>query len=364
MSLLHQIALTKVNGVGPIVARHLLTHFGSAEAVFAAKRKDLVGLQGVTARVVEGLSNADTLIGAEKELRFVEKHGISPLFMGNNDYPRRLAECADAPILLYYRGNADLNAHRMVSIVGTRNATDYGRAICNDFVKALSSYGTTVISGLAYGIDIHAHRNALNHELPTVGVLGHGLDRIYPAAHREIATKMLHCGGLLTEFPSGTKPDRQNFPMRNRIIAGLADVTIVVEAAAKGGALITAELANSYCRDVCAFPGSIDREFSAGSNYLIKTHRAHLITGAKDLEYLMNWEPMTTTKQPQQLQLPVSLDAAQQRIYDTIHTAGQLSIDELVRTLQWPQSKLAVTLLELEMNGVIIALPGKIYKTT
>src|SRR5690606_29356489 len=192
----------------------------------------------------------------------------------------------------------------------------------------------------------------------------HGLDRIYPAANRDVAAKMLNCGGLLTEFPSGTKPDRQDFPRRNRIIAGLADVTIVVEAAAKGGALITAELANSYSRDVCAFPGSVNQEFSAGSNYLIKTHRAHLITGVQDLQYLMNWAPVTAPKQTRQLQLPVSLNASQQRVYAIIAGAEQLSTDEIARQLQWPQSKLAVVLLELEMNGVVIALPGKIYRTT
>lgn len=364
MSLLYQIALTKVNGVGPVVGRHLLSHFGDAGAVFSASKKDVIGIQGVSNRIISGLSSADVLKAAEKELQFVEKHGIQVLFWGNSDYPKRLAECADAPLLLYYRGNADLNAPRMVSIVGTRNATTYGKSICADFISELSPYNATVISGLAYGIDSHAHRNSLDHGIPTVGVLGHGLDRIYPAANREMAAKMLGCGGLLTEFPSGTKPDRQNFPMRNRIIAGMADVTVVVEAAAKGGALITAELANSYSRDVCAFPGSLHQEFSAGCNYLIKTHRAHLITGVKDLEYLMNWGCPPTSKQHKQLQLPVSLDAPQQRVYDLIHAAEQLTIDQLARELEWPQSKLAVTLLELEMNGVIVALPGKVYRAT
>jgi len=364
MSLLHQIALTKVTGVGPVIGRHLLSHFGNAEAVFSAAKKDLPRLQGLTRRVIEALSKADVLEAAEKELRFIEKHNIQPLFWGDPDYPKRLAECADAPLLLYYRGNADLNAPRMVSIVGTRNATAYGKSICADFIAALSPYNVTIISGLAYGIDSYAHRNALNHEIPTVGVLGHGLDRIYPATNREMAAKMLGCGGLLTEFPSGTKPDRPNFPMRNRIIAGLADVTIVVEAAAKGGALITAELANSYSRDVCAFPGGLQQEFSAGCNYLIKTHRAHLITGVKDLQYLMNWELAPSPKRPQQLQLPVSLSAPQQRVYDMILAAEQLSIDTLSLELQWTQSKLAVTLLELEMHGIVVALPGKIYRVT
>src|SRR5690606_26251071 len=364
MSLLYQIALTKVSGVGPVIGRHLISHFGGAETIFHASKRDFSGIQGLNRRVIEGLSSTEVLKAAEKELQFIEKHDIKPLFWGDDGYPKRLAECADAPLLLYYKGNADLNAPRMVSIVGTRNATPYGKSICADFVKAIQPYDVTVISGLAYGIDSHAHQHALNHEIPTVGVLGHGLDRIYPAANRDMAAKMLGCGGLLTEFPSGTKPDRQNFPMRNRIIAGLADVTIVVEAAAKGGALITAELANSYSRDVCAFPGSLNQEFSAGTNYLIKTHRAHLITEAKDLQYLMNWELMSKPNQSKQLQLPVSLSAPQQRLYDAIHAAEQLSIDELAGKLKWPQSKLAVTLLELEMSGVIVALPGKVYRTT
>ena len=363
MSLLHQIALTKVAGVGPIIGRQLLAHFGSADAVFSASSKDLMAIRGLNSKITASFSSADTLNAAEQELQFVEKHGINVLFWGTNAYPKRLAECADAPLLLYYRGNADLNAPRMVSIVGTRNATAYGKSICADFIGALAPYGTTIISGLAYGIDSHAHRQALDHGLPTIGVLGHGLDRIYPAAHREMAAKMLGNGGLLTEFASGTKPDRQNFPMRNRIIAGLADVTIVVEAAAKGGALITAELANSYSRDVCAFPGGLQQEFSAGCNYLIKTHRAHLITGVKDLQYLMNWEVAPTSPGSKQLRLPVAIDAPQQRVYEAIQVAGELTIDELSRALQWPQSKLAVTLLELEMNGAVVALPGKVYRT-
>ena len=364
MNLLYQIALTKVSGVGPVIGRHLLSHFGTAEAVFKATKSDLASIKGISRRVVDGLSDTEILQDAEKELQFVEKHGIRILFYGDDDYPKRLTHCTDAPLLLYYRGTADLNAPRMVSVVGTRNATDYGKAISAEFIKDLVPYGVTIISGLAYGIDSLAHRHALNHKLPTVGVLGHGLDRIYPATHREMAAKMLGCGGLLTEFASGTKPDKQNFPMRNRIIAGLADVVIVIEAAIKGGALITAELANSYSRDVCAFPGSINQEYSAGTNHLIKTHRAHLITGVKDLQYLMDWQPIVEPETPEQRQLPAALNDTHQRIYDIIRSAGQRSIDELTRELQWPQSKLAVSLLELEMKGVIVALPGKIYRTT
>ncbi len=363
MSLLHQIALTKVNGVGPIVARQLISHLGSVEAIFSAAKKTLTAIPGIGHRLAENILDSTPLLEAENELQFVERHNVQVLFWGCPGYPKRLAECFDAPILLYYKGNADLDASRIISIVGTRNATAYGKSICMEFIQSLRPYRVTVVSGLAYGIDTYAHRNALDQGIPTIGVLGHGLDRIYPSTNRELAAKMLESGGLLTEFPSGTNPDRQNFPMRNRIIAGLADVTVVVEAAVKGGALITAEIANNYNRDVCAFPGNLNQEFSAGCNYLIKTNRAHLIGGAKDLEYLMNWELETKPKEARQLSLYASLTAEEQKVHDIINTVNQIGIDDLSLQLQWPQSKLAITLLELEIKGVIAVLPGKMYRT-
>ncbi len=362
MNLIYQIALTKINGVGPVIARQLLDHFGDAESVFATPKKALMAIPGIGNRLAAAILRKSTLLEAENELRFIEKHGIQALFWGEMHYPKRLAECHDAPLLLYYKGNADLNTQRTVSIVGTRNATPYGKSICDRFIRELLPYGTMIISGLAHGIDSYAHRNALAHRIPTVGVLGHGLDRIYPATNREMAAKMLESGGLLTEFPSGTNPDRQNFPMRNRIIAGLADATIVVEAATKGGALITAEIANTYNRDVCAFPGNLNQEFSGGCNYLIKTNRAHLITCAKDLGYLMNWEVDQAPNPTGQLHLHMALDTTEQQVFDVIHSSGQIAIDELSRQLQWSQSKLAITLLEMEVKGIIAALPGKVYR--
>lgn len=363
MSLLHQIALTKIKGVGPVVARNLLSYCGSAEAVFSTSKKQLSAIPQVGEYIAKSISSTHALTEAETEIQFIEKHHINVLFWGEQTYPKRLKNCFDAPLLLYYKGNANLNSSRIISIVGTRNATSYGKSICEEFTKALKPYDVMVVSGLAYGIDSHAHKNALKHDIPTVGVLGHGLDRIYPAANRELAAKMLDCGGLLTEFSSGTNPDRQNFPMRNRIIAGLADITVVVEAAFKGGALITAEIANNYNRDVCAFPGSVYREFSAGCNYLIKTNRAHLIGGAKDLEYLMNWSIEEKKTEAKQLELHVSLDSTEQTVYDIVQASDKTGIDDLAIKLDWPQSKLAITLLQMEMKGVIIALPGKIYRT-
>jgi len=362
MSLLYQIALTKINGVGPVIARQLLNYFPDPEGIFRATKKELLTIPGIGNRLAEAVLDKQALHAAENEIRFIEKHRINAFFRNDAGYPKRLEECPDAPILLYYKGNADLNANRMVSIVGTRNATEYGKSICSALIRDLQPYGVTVISGLAYGIDSYAHRNALEYSVPTIGVLGHGLDRIYPSANRALAAHMLEEGGLITEFTSGTNPDKQNFPMRNRIIAGLSDVTIVVEAALKGGALITAEIANTYFRDVCAFPGNLDREFSSGCNYLIKTHRAHLITCADDLAYLMNWVAM---KSPPQKALPVvvNLTSEEQQAYDLIQGAGQATVDELARHLQWPQSKLAITLLEMEIKGVVTALPGKVYRT-
>lgn len=363
MNLLYPIALTKIKGVGPVIARNLLSYFGSAEAVFSASREQLAAIRGIGRQLSAAIHGHEVLAAAETELRFTEQHGIQVLFYGADDYPKRLKDCFDAPIILYHKGIADLNSPRIVSIVGTRNATEYGKHICAELVRDLAPYGILVVSGLAYGIDSYAHRAALQQRVPTVGVLGHGLDRIYPAGNRELATKMIAGGGLLTEFPSGTSPDKQNFPMRNRIIAGLADVTIVVEAASRGGALITAELANTYNRDVCAFPGGIRQEFSAGCNYLIKTNRAHLINNGKDLTYLMNWIIESTQPATGQAALPLSLSDTEQALYDVINQLGQAGMETLALQFPWPQSKLAMVLLELEMKGVVCALPGKIYRT-
>jgi DNA processing protein len=233
----------------------------------------------------------------------------------------------------------------------------------DDLIQGLKGLDVQIISGLAYGIDIQAHRQALKNDISTIGILGHGLDRVYPSAHRDVAQQMLEMGGLMTEFTSGTIPDRVNFPMRNRIIAGLSDVTIVVEAAIKGGALITAEIANMYNRDVCAFPGSLDQEYSAGCNYLIKTNRAHLIRHIDDLCYLMNWDPIEQHTSSKQLSLlPPELTNDETRVHTLLHQTEQATIDEIAIYCDWPQSKLAIILLEMEMKGIILSLPGKVFK--
>lgn len=364
MNTLNKIALTKIQGIGPRLSRNLLAHCGSVEAVFDSSKKALLSIPGIGPAAVERILSKTYLKEAEAELEFIQKHQIEAIWLEDDNYPRRLSQCEDAPLLLYYKGNADLNPSRVVSIVGTRNSTRYGQRICEKLVEALSALDVHIISGLAYGIDVLAHQYAVQQQIPTIGILGHGLDRIYPASHREIASKMLANGGLLTEFPSGTNPDRQNFPMRNRIIAGLADVTIVIEAAMKGGALITAEIANSYNRDVCAFPGSIEQEYSAGCNYLIKTNRAHLIRNAEDLCYLMNWEATASKPEKQLVLVPKAMSRDEQKVYTFLsdQELEQATIDQIAIYCDWPQSKLAIILLEMELEGHIISLPGKVFK--
>ncbi|RWU04847.1 DNA-processing protein DprA [Pedobacter chitinilyticus] len=362
MSKQHQIALTLIEGVGPLIAKKLLQHFGSAAQVFNANQKQLLQIDGIGKKTAEAILQTNALALAEKELEFIEKHQIKVLFYENEDYPKRLKSCYDAPLLLYYKGTADLNASKIVSIVGTRNATAYGKMLCKQLIEVLKPYDVLMVSGLAHGIDAAAHKESLLHEMPTIGVLGHGLDRVYPAAHRELAAKMLKCGGLLTEFLPGTNPDRENFPKRNRIIAGMADVTIVVEASIKGGALITAEIANSYNRDVYAFPGRINDEFSEGCNFLIKTNRAGLINNPQDLIYYLGWDDNTRqNKSAVQAQLPLNLNNDERTVCNALLQAA-LPVDELALKTNIAQSKLAVILLTLEMKGIIVALPGKLFK--
>jgi DNA processing protein len=361
MSLIHQIALTLINNVGPVTAKQLLNAFGSPEAIFSARAEELVAVEGIGSLTASEILQTDALTAAEKQLKWIHKHHIRPLFYTDADYPQRLRNCYDAPILLYYKGTVDLNHPRIVSIVGTRKASPYGLMLCKDLSETLQHYDVLVISGLAYGIDVAAHQQSLLFHIPTVGVLAHGLDRLYPPAHRPIANQMLKAGGLLTEFPFHTNPDKENFPKRNRIIAGLADVTVVVEAAEKGGALITAEIAGSYDRDVFAFPGRTTDVYSRGCNYLIKTNRAALINHPRDLAYYMGWELTKPIPPILQTEMPLGLAGPEASILSLLR-AAPLRIDTLCLQAGIQQSKLAVHLLNLEMKGVIRSLPGKVYE--
>lgn len=361
MSLIYQLALTQVPGIGAVGAKALLTHFGTSEAVFKATPKEITHVNGIGPVTANNIRQFKDFSRIEAEMKFIEKHGIKVLFIKDEAYPRRLAQCYDAPVLLFYKGNTNLNTSKIISVVGTRSATPYGKAMCEELLSGLQPHRPLIVSGLAYGIDAMVHKASLMYNLPTIGVLAHGLDRIYPATHRKMAAQMLEEGGLLTEFMSQTNPDRENFPKRNRIIAGMADATIVVEAHLKGGALITAELANNYNRDVFAFPGRVHDEQSNGCNYLIKTNRANLITRPEDLEYLMGWNRDKDPK-VKKIQMPIDLDPDEQSIFQYLQVAKIAGIDQLMLALTFPQSKLSVLLLEMEMKGLIIVLPGKQYQ--
>lgn len=361
--MLYEIALTFIKGIGDVTIRSLLSHFGSAEEIFKANKHSLMKIPGIGEKTARSILDHQAFDRAEEELKFIERYKIQPLFIGHKDYPKRLLNCDDAPFMLYYKGNADLNKRKVLAVVGTRNATPYGIQFCDTLISGLKSHDMLVVSGLAYGIDIASHKAALAHGLPTIGVLGHGLDRIYPALHRKTAEQMLEQGGLLTEFPSASNPERANFPRRNRIIAGMADAVIVVEATRTGGALITAEIANTYNKDVFAVPGRVDDEFSEGCNFLIKTNRASVLTRPEDIEYIMGWfEADKKTVANNQLKMPLNLTADEQKIVALIMENDQMGIDEIQFSLNLSQSKVAFTLLNLEMNGVLISLPGKRYR--
>jgi len=362
MSILHQVALTYLKNIGPAGARSMVAHFGSAERVFTVPPSKLLGVTGIGLKKIEQLNFKEALQKAEEELKFVEKNGIDVIFYGDIRYPKRLKNCNDAPVLLYYKGNADLNARRVISIVGTRNATDYGKNLCRQLVEELQPFNVLIISGLALGIDVCAHKECVKLNMPTIGVLGHGLDKLYPGQNRPTAEKMLENGGLLSEYPSGTIPDRENFPQRNRIVAGMADATVVIEASLKGGALITAEIANSYNRDVFTFPGRVGDEFSEGCNFLIRHNKAALLSNAADLAYSLGWEKDGVTKAPEQMTLALDLSSDEQLIFETIKQHKvPLAIDDLTIKTNMPMSMLAMNLLNMEMQGYIRSLPGKTY---
>ncbi|MCC8172242.1 MAG: DNA-processing protein DprA [Parabacteroides sp.] len=363
--LLYRIALTMIKGVGDTTARQLLEITGSEEAVFTEKRRALASIPGISNALVTEILRPEVLEAAEQELAFIEKNRITPYFFTDSEYPFRLKECADAPLLLYFKGEGRLDAAKVISVVGTRHATEYGRELTGNLIAGLSACfpDLLVVSGLAYGIDIQAHRSALQHRLPTVGVLAHGLDRIYPGAHRRTAVEMLERGGLLTDFPSGTNPDRANFVKRNRIVAGLADATVVVESAEKGGSLITADLAFSYGRDVYAFPGRVTDGCSCGCHALIRGNKAGLITSAADLIEALCWErELQAAQPPVQGCLCFDLTADEEPVVALLRETGEAQVNQLAVTLHCPICRLSPVLFGLEMKGVVKSLPGGRYK--
>jgi len=362
--LLYQIALKNLDGIGSTRAKLLVSYCGGVKEVFETNKKDLAKIPKLGSLIVSNMNRDVALSRAEVEVEFVQNQDIKPLFYLDKEYPNRLKHCEDGPLLIYTKGNMQLNVGKVVSIVGTRNATSYGKDLVEQLITDLIPHDALIVSGLAHGIDIMAHREAYKNGLQTVGVLGNSLERIYPHQNKATAEKMLEHGGIISEFDSGTKPDRENFPQRNRIVAGMSDVTIVVESADKGGSLITARLAADYNRDLMAFPGPINAPFSKGCNWLIKTQQAHMIEGIKDLEYTLGWALDDKAEKPTQKQLFVDLTADEQRIFDILNKMDgrQDSLDNLSLNAEIPVSKASTLLLELEFKGVVKSLPGKTYR--
>lgn len=361
----YAVALTLIPGLGLAGKRHLLNEAGSAKNLFECRHEWSERMPFFTKRIAELLDCPTAFKRAEEEMAFIEKHHIRCLTLWDEDYPSRLRECDDAPIVLYYKGNADLNALKVIAMVGTRKATFYGQDICCRFFQELKEYvpDVLVVSGLAYGIDIYSHRSALDNNFDTVGVLAHGLDRLYPSQHRNTATQMLAHGGLLTEFMTQTNPDRQNFVMRNRIVAGMSDATIVVESAIKGGALITADIANSYQRDCFAFPGKINDEFSEGCNNLIKQNKAALITSALDFVEAMGWQEQRQKPKVVQRELFPDLTDEEKMVVDKLEqNPSGMQINTLVVETNIPVNRMSALLFELEMKGIVQTMAGGMYR--
>jgi DNA processing protein len=355
------IALSQVPDVGPVSARALLKEFGNATNIFQSRKGELLKVNGLGAVRAAAIKNFADWQTVEKEIVFINKNNITYLDLENPEYPQHLKNCTDAPIILYYRGTANLNSPKIISIIGRRLCTDYGRRILDNFIRELAPYNVLIVSGLAIGIDVYAHKQAISNDLNTVGVLAHGLGTMYPSQHQAIANDMEKQGGLLTEYLFETKANKENFPTRNRIVAGMSEATIVVETDIKGGSIITANLANGYNKDVMAFPGNINNQHSAGCNYLIKTNRANLITDAADVAELLNWEPQKTSKKVQR-ELFLVLSDEEKLILDLLMAKGNLHTDELRNLSQLAPSKFAAITISLEMQGLITMLPAKIYK--
>ncbi len=358
---MYEIAITLIPSVGPVIARQLISFCGSIEGVFTEQKRFLKTIPGIGEEIASKISNAKNILAeAEQELLLIEKENINFTFYLDPDFPLRLQHIPDAPLLLFTKGNVDMNPERCVSIVGTRKPTLYGKSVAEEMIETLAPYNVTIMSGLAYGIDITAHRQSLKYEIPTIAVMGSGMGCIYPDAHRPVAQKMMVKGGIVTEFNFHTGPDAVNFPMRNRIVAGMSDLLVVIESGVKGGSMITAVLANDYNKDVAAVPGRKIDLGSSGCNFLIKNQQAHLVETGEDLINLMSWNKKTK-QQSFQADLFVEMDEHEKKIYSLIVDRGEKDIDTLAYESKSTPGELATILLNLEFKGAIKSLPGKKY---
>lgn len=364
VSLKHKIALGLIPRIGDINARKLVSHLGSVEAIFHEPYGNLIKIPGIGSGLARYISDKSYLDTAEKEVEYVTKNKIRTYFYLDNDYPFRLRQCDDSPVVFFFRGDCDLNAAKILSVVGTRNATTHGKETCDKIIGGLAvgHPDLIIVSGLAYGIDIAAHKAALANNLQTIGVLAHGFKTTYPSVHTSIARTMVNKGGLLTDFISDALPERNNFIKRNRIIAGLSDAILVVESGIKGGALITADIANSYNHDVFAVPGRPYDQWSAGCNSLIRNNKAALTECSDDIEYFLNWKP-EKTKPPVQRTLFTDMDDTEKLIYELLMKEGELTIDTICRSLEIPVYKLSAMLLQMEFKGILKCSPGNLYRS-
>jgi DNA processing protein len=360
--LLNTLALMRVEGVGDIVAKKLINHLGSAEAVFNARRSQLLGIEGVGEVLYNNLRNTHVFKLAESEVRFVREQGIKPLYFLDADYPERLKHCIDGPVVLFSSGKIEMSGRKTLSIVGTRQMTSYGADFCRKLIEDLAPLNPIIISGFAYGVDIFAHQIAMDQGLQTIGVVAHGLNQIYPKVHKKYVAKMEENGGFFTEFWSTSNPDKENFVKRNRIVAGLSEATIIIESAEKGGSLITANVANDYNRDVFAVPGRVTDKYSMGCNHLIKSQRANVLTNAADLIYMLNWELEEKKHKPVQKQLFVQLEGDEQTVYDYLQKNGKELMDIIALHCDLPIYRLSSLLLTMELKGLIRPLPGKLFE--
>ncbi|WP_291286355.1 DNA-processing protein DprA [Flavobacterium sp.] len=359
--LFYVLALLKVEGVGDIMAKKLLNHFGSAEAVFKSKSGQMAVIDGVGSVLLKNFKDKSVFEKANSEMEFLKSNLVNVSFFKEESYPERLKHCIDSPVLIFSRGNINLKNKKIISIVGTRQITSYGTEFCRNLVEELAPLDPVIVSGFAYGVDIVAHQRAMDFNLQTIGVMAHGLNQIYPKSHRKYSAQIDENGGFVTEFWSTSNPDKENFVRRNRIVAGMAEATLVIESAEKGGSLITANLANDYNRDVFAVPGRATDKYSQGCNNLIKTQRANVLTSAADLIYMLNWNIETKPK-PVQKQLFINLEPEEQKVYDFLLKNGRELLDSIALQCDFPIYKISGLLLNMELKGVIRPLPGKLFE--
>ena len=360
--LFYQLSLTLIPNIGDVQAKILVQHFGDAESIFKARISELEKIEGIGEVRARSIKHFKEFHLAEHEEKFIDKYKIQALFLTAETYPKRLLNCYDSPTLLFYKGAATLNASKIIALVGTRSNTDYGKNFTEKLVKDLAEHNILIISGLAFGIDAIAHKACLKYGIPTVGVVGHGLDKIYPAQHAPLAKEMIEKGGgVLSEFFSGTKPDKHNFPLRNRIVAGMSDATIIVESSVKGGSMITAKLADAYNRDVFAVPGRVTDKVSLGCNHLVKYNKAILLTDADELMDILGWKEKKSGPK-QQRELFIELTAEEQTIIRLLQEKEALPIDEINISSGLSSSAVACAILNLELQGIVQGMPGKMYK--